>query len=575
MQYRTIDRGRFDKKNRADSVSYLLSSLLWIFAAVNLFILIFYNYVASLPDFDYINPIYTALTALILLSLYLKAIFAARLSSLVLRKRIPDLLILILAVIFYREPIVFQLCLLGRQSYLAAIMFSKSRQRSRKISNLSQNAAIFVLLSFFITILVGTILLLLPVSTAEGNVTSLTGALFTATSATCVTGLIVYDTGTHFSTFGQVIILLLFQIGGLGIMTISTSFAILTGQKLSFRGESIMQDVIEETNKFDTMRLIKNIVLVTLFFELFGVISLYSVFSSEYTTFSRALFSSVFHSVSSFCNAGFSLYSDSFTSYRSNWLLNISAMVLIVFGGIGFSVLVDLKRNIIDRFKPKRFSLHTKIVLLTTLFLIILGFVLFFITEYNNSMENFALRERLLGSMFQSVTTRTAGFNTVDTGQFSNSSALVSLFMMFVGASPGSTGGGIKTTSLAIIILSVIAILFGNKDVILFKRKIRDSLIRRVMALFAVSITLLFSITVILMMVEPFSFIHIVFESFSAFGTVGLSMGITPYLSDGGRVLVTFLMYFGRVGPLTFIYALSRTKLQNGFAYSEEKVSVG
>lgn len=575
MQYRSFEEKKNGKVTANDALTYLLSNLLWIFAAVNLLILIFYNYAVTIPDFEYINPVYTALTAVVLLLLYLKSIITGKLSYTVLRRRIPDLIILLLGGIFYREPIVFQLCLLGRQSYLTAMTFSKKKQRSKRISNLTQNAAVFVLLSFLVTIIIGTILLLLPVSTAEGNVTSLTGALFTATSATCVTGLIVYDTGTHFSTFGQVIILLLFQIGGLGIMTISTSFAILTGQKLSFRGESIMQNVIEETNRFDTFRLIKNIVVVTLIFEFIGVINLYAVFSSSYTTVAGALYSAVFHSVSSFCNAGFSLYSDSFTAYRGSWLLNLTAILLIVFGGIGFSVLVDLKKNIIERFKPSRFSLHTKIVLLTTLFLIVLGTVLFFITEYNNSMENFTLRERVLGSLFQSVTTRTAGFNTIDTDRFSNSSALVSMFMMFIGASPGSTGGGIKTTSFAIIILSVIAILFGNKDVILFKRKIRDSLIRRVMALIAVSITLLLTITVVLMMIEPFSFVHIIFESFSAFGTVGLSMGITPYLSEGGRLLITLLMYFGRVGPLTFIYALSKTKLQDGFAYSEEKVSVG
>lgn len=561
--------------NKGVSLELFLNHLLNIYAVVNLILLFLYNYTLQIPDYQYISLTYTLLTLLILSTVYLHTIIRGKLSYRVLRRSLPDLFIIVFGILFYREPIVFQLFLIGRQLYLFTLTVSKKKHKEKKHSYLEHNAATFVLVSFLITIFIGTLLLLLPVSTVEGKTTTLTGALFTATSATCVTGLIVYDTGTHFSLFGQVVILLLFQIGGLGIMTISTSFAILTGQKLTLREETLMQNVVDGSSGFDTAKLIGRIVIVTLLFEFFGVISLYSVFASKYSNISQTLFSSVFHSVSSFCNAGFSLYSDSFVPYRSNWLLNVTVMLLIISGGIGFSVLVDIKQNIISKFRPSRFSLHTKIVLIATLFLIIVGFALFFFTEFNHSMSGFPLSERFLSSLFQSVTSRTAGFNTVDTSKYSNASAFVSLFLMYIGASPGSTGGGIKTTSFAIIFLSVMAMLFGNKDVVLFKRKIHDYLVRRVMALIAVSAILLFVIIVVMMMLEPFSFILIVFEAFSAFGTVGLSMGITPYLSDGGRVLITILMYFGRVGPLTFIYALSRAKLQNGFAYAEEKISVG
>jgi len=423
--------------------------------------------------------------------------------------------------------------------------------------------------------MIGTVLLLMPMSTAEGNSTNLVGALFTSTSATCVTGLIVYDTGTHFSLFGQLIILFLIQIGGLGIMTISTSFAILTGQRLSFRGESIMQNVINEQTRFDMMSLVKNIVIATLVFELIGAVFLYTRFAGDYESTSQAIFSSIFHSISAFCNAGFSLNAESMMAYRSHIGVNITMMLLIIFGGLGFSVLVDLKRNLLDKRSLVRFTLHTKIVLVTTVTLILLGFILYFISEFNHSMENFTLKERVLGSMFQSVTTRTAGFNTTDTAHMSKASVFISLILMFIGASPGSTGGGIKTTSFAVIILSVVAILSSNRDVIVFRRRLSDILVRRVMALIAISIMLIFIIIFLLMIIEPFSFEHIAFEVISAFGTVGLSMGITPYLSETGRILITILMYFGRIGPLTFIFALSRKKMQTDYQFSEEKISVG
>ncbi len=556
-------------------ISNLTNNILTIYAGLNILLLVLLNYLNRFDFFPLINIVYTRITVYLLIVNFLSGIISNRFSILSLRSRIPDIVIILLGLSFTDQTYIFQLLLIGRQILINLQYQAKKYTTLEKFRNLTDNAAIFVLLSFLITIFIGTLLLLLPIATTEGNSTNFVGALFTSTSATCVTGLIVYDTGTHFTLFGQIIIILLIQVGGLGIMTISTSFAILTGQRLSLRGESIMQNIFDERSRVDMFRLIRNIVLVTLLFEFIGAIILYSVFSGRYETTAMAVFSSIFHAISAFCNAGFSLNAESFVAYRSHIGVNITVMLLIIFGGLGFSVLVDLKRNLLVKIRPVRFSLHTKLVLITTIVLIVLGFILYFIAEFNHSMESFSLKERFFASLFQSITTRTAGFNTIDTNQFSKSSVFISLILMFIGASPGSTGGGIKTTSFAIIILSVIAILSSNRDVIVFKRKISDRLIKRIMALIAISILLLFIILFLLMLIEPFSFEHLVFEAFSAFGTVGLSMGITPYLSQTGRILITILMYFGRIGPLTFIYALSRAKTQTDYMYSEEKISVG
>jgi len=549
--------------------------LLTIFAIFNLVGLFLTTSLSRLAYFQDFNNLYTQVILYLLIFHVLCGLLADKLSIVSIRLHIPDFMIILFGLVMGDHPSIFQLLIVVRQGIIYLYRSYRKFSTLERFKNLSDNAAIFVLLSFLVAIMIGTVLLLMPMSTAEGNSTNLVGALFTSTSATCVTGLIVYDTGTHFSLFGQLIILFLIQIGGLGIMTISTSFAILTGQRLSFRGESIMQNVINEQTRFDMMSLVKNIVIATLVFELIGAVFLYTRFAGDYESTSQAIFSSIFHSISAFCNAGFSLNAESMMAYRSHIGVNITMMLLIIFGGLGFSVLVDLKRNLLDKRSLVRFTLHTKIVLVTTVTLILLGFILYFISEFNHSMENFTLKERVLGSMFQSVTTRTAGFNTTDTAHMSKASVFISLILMFIGASPGSTGGGIKTTSFAVIILSVVAILSSNRDVIVFRRRLSDILVRRVMALIAISIMLIFIIIFLLMIIEPFSFEHIAFEVISAFGTVGLSMGITPYLSETGRILITILMYFGRIGPLTFIFALSRKKMQTDYQFSEEKISVG
>jgi len=488
---------------------------------------------------------------------------------------IPDIIFILIGLFVYRSERVFQLYLLGRQTYFIIKKQALASYKGKFFDKLSENPPVFVLYSFFLMIFMGTLLLMLPAATVQGEETTLVNALFTSTSATCVTGLVVFDTAVHFTLFGQIIILLLLQIGGLGIMTISSAFAIMLGQKLSLKRENLIQNVVGESNKLDMISLVKNILFVTFIFEFIGAILLYFTFRSELYSTNKAIYYAVFHSVSAFCNAGFSLYTDSFIAFRSNFNINFVITGLIIFGGIGFPVMVDLRKTIANRFSFTRLSLHSKIVLTSTFTLIILGMIGFFISEYQNEMHGMSLLDRLYTSYFQSVTTRTAGFNTIDFTNVSKGSILNSIIMMFIGASPGSTGGGIKTTTFVIILVSVLSMMRGNRDVNIFKRKVSDTIIKRVMALIAVSIMVLSFLIFLLLLFEPFEFERTVFEAFSAFGTVGLSLGITPLLSIAGKLIIVLLMYLGRVGPLTLIFALSAYSEKTNFTYTEEKISIG
>lgn len=488
---------------------------------------------------------------------------------------IPDVFFLVIAISVKDSARVFLFYLLGRQTYYFIRAMAMRNFEDSAWYKISHNPPVIVLLSFLVAIFIGTLFLMLPISTVEGKATSLLGALFTSTSATCVTGLIVYDTGTHFTVFGQIVILFLIQIGGLGIMTISTAFALMLNQRLSLRKWNIMQTVVGQTQIEDLTGLIKSIVLFTFIIEAIGAAILFFSFREHLPTMGAAAYHAVFHSISSFCNAGFSLYSDSFVNYVSHINVNTVMMILIIAGGIGFPVLVDLHNNIIKRFRPKTLCLHSKIVLLATVLLLMVGFIAFFGAEYNNEMTDMNLLERVLASAFQSVTARTAGFNTIDTSGLSQASVFFTMILMYIGASPGSTGGGIKTTAFFIILISVFSLIRGNRDVNAFKRKISIDVIKSVLALFALSLILLTVMIFLLLLIEPFDFEDIVFEAISAFGTVGLSRGITASLSNIGQMIIIMLMYFGRVGPLTLIFALTTAKSKTVFQYVEEKVAIG
>ncbi len=440
---------------------------------------------------------------------------------------------------------------------------------------ITNNPAISLMMSFLLVIMIGTFLLMLPFSTTSNKTMPLVDAFFTSTSATCVTGLIVEDTGSYFTTFGQIVILILIQIGGLGLMTISTAFALLFGQKLTVKVESVMQNVMGEVSKLNLFALLRYIVGITFFFESIGAAILYMTFRNEFSSTLKAVYYSVFHSVSAFCNAGFALYPKSFETFVSNWNINIVISMLIILGGLGFVVYIDLRKSIFKKGGYKKLSLHSKIVLTTTGALILFGLIGFYISEYNNTMQDMPFGKRILASFFQSVTCRTAGFNTIDQGGLSYSSILLSLVLMFIGASPGSTGGGIKTTSFAIMFLAIVSILTGKNNVSAYKRKISMQYIKEAISLIGISLAFLFLLLTALFIVTPGTFQEITFEAFSAFGTVGLSMGLTSSLNLAGKIIIILLMYLGRIGPLTILYALASRVKKKRIEYLEEKISIG
>ena len=566
-----------EKPNFSIRVERTALIILNLFAIINIRILF-------LTPSDHLEALlfrsYTFITIFVLLFFHLMRFMNKGVSSEKLRNLIPDIIFIMVAIFIKDSERVFLFYLLGRQTFMFIRGLALASYEGRSRDRLAHNPPIFVLYSFMLAIFIGTLLLLLPRATVEGEHTSLLDALFTSTSATCVTGLIVKNTGTHFTLLGKSIILLLIQIGGLGIMTVSSAFAMILGQKLTASSENLIQNVVGESNKVDMLSLLKNIILVTIIFEIIGALLLYSTFkkltiNGELLSNFEVIYYSIFHSISAFCNAGFSLFEDSFIGFKSNFNINFVITFLIIFGGIGFPVLVDIKRNFMEKFRFSRFSLHTKIVLCGTTFLLILGFVSYFISEYNCTMKNFSLIDRIYSSYFQSVTTRTAGFNTIDTSALSKPSVFTSVLFMFIGASPGSTGGGIKTTAFVILVVAVIAMLRGSRDVNIFKRKVSESIINKVMVLITISLTLLSVMIFLLLLIEPFPFEQTVFEAFSAFGTVGLSMGITPFLSSLGKVIIIILMYFGRVGPLTLIFAISEMKAKTSYLFTEEKISIG
>ncbi len=341
-------------------------------------------------------------------------------------------------------------------------------------------------------------------------------------------------------------------------MTFSTALIMFFGKSISIGGKSLMKGVLGENIQKNLNYLLEWIIITTFIFEIIGAILFFIRLRPEFATAKTAIWHSVFHSVSSFCNAGFCFYSDSFSAYSSDLLINMTVMMLIIFGGIGFSVLLDVKYNFFQKRRSFRFlSLHSKVVIITTVILILGGTFFIFILNYSNQFTQIPLSQGFLASLFQSVTTRTAGFNTINISQINYATALLMIVLMFIGASPGSTGGGIKTTTFAVMIFSIISIIRGRDDVEVYKRKISEKTTRKVIALIAISITILVSLILVLCLSETGkSFIEIVFEAVSAFGTVGLSMGITSNLTSIGKIAIILLMYLGRVGPLTLAFAL-------------------
>ena len=433
------------------------------------------------------------------------------------------------------------------------------------------NPAQILALGFLVAITIGTILLSLPVSTVNGQRLPFVDALFTATSATCVTGLKVVDTGSYFSLFGQLVILVLIQLGGLGIMTMATLFGLMIGKRISLRERMVVQEALKHSTLGGIRVLLRYVIILTLSIEGLGAILFYLKWRG--TGISYPGYYAIFHAVSGFCNAGFSLFKDSLVSYQSDPAINIIMLSLIVLGGLGFTVLSNLKRY---RLKGKGvLSLHTKVVLATTFFLIVIAIPLIFLLEGNNTLSSLPVGGKILGAAFQAITPRTAGFNTLEIGQMRGASLFLLMILMFIGASPGSTGGGVKTSTFCVFLTSLLAMFRGKREVSLFRKTIPWVTIKKVLTIVGLSVGLVILSSFLLLIIEKKGFIKILFEVFSAFGTVGLSTGITDTLSNLGRIIITITMFMGRIGPLTIAVAMGQREYAPLYKYPEERVMIG
>ncbi len=439
------------------------------------------------------------------------------------------------------------------------------------------NPAQILIIGFLSFILIGTGLLMLPMSTVNGITPE--DALFTSTSAVCVTGLIVKDTPNDFTLFGKIVILLLIQTGGLGYMTSATIISLLIGKRIGISERIIMQEALNVLTMEGIVKFTKAILLMTLLIESAGALVLTIRFLPEYQL-SDAIFLGIFHAVSAFNNAGFSLFPDNLVRYRADLTVNLVISFLIIAGGIGFIVISDVLSY--WRRKVFRVSLHTKTVLVTTSALIVSGALLFFLFEYSNesSISGLPLQEQALTSWFSSVTARTAGFNTVDYSLLRFDTLFIAMLLMFIGASPGSTGGGIKTTAFAIVIASLCSIMQGARDTVLFRKRISATTTAKAFLSIALAALLIVAVTVVILRLEDTKYLPAVFEVTSAFGTVGLSVGdggvrsLSALFTPMGKILISFTMFAGRLGPLTLAIAVAR-KSEKRFRYPEGKVIIG
>ena len=429
-----------------------------------------------------------------------------------------------------------------------------------------------IILGFIAVILAGSLILMLPFSTAENISAPFMDTLFTSVSAVCVTGLIVHDTATYWSGFGQAVILILIQIGGLGVVSAAASIALFSGKKINLKQRSTMQEALSAPQVGGIVKLTGFILKTSLIIEMIGAALLAPVFCND-LGIAKGLWYSLFHSISAFCNAGFDLFGikepfSSLTFYHSNIYLNIIIMLLIITGGIGFLVWGDIGTH---KHRIRRYSLQSKVVLMTSAVLIVLPALYFFFFEYDHG----TIHDRAIHSLFQSVTTRTAGFNTTDLAAMDESGTAIMVILMLIGGSPGSTAGGMKTATFAVLFLSAITVFSRRNDVQCFKRRISDETVRSAGAVLFMYLVLFFTSGVIISRVENLPLLTCLFETSSAIGTVGLSLGITSGLSAVSRVILMILMFFGRVGGLTLIYAALPSADSQNSRLPLEKISVG
>lgn len=442
-----------------------------------------------------------------------------------------------------------------------------------------------IMLGFLATICIGTVLLSLPISVAEGSPDILT-SLFTATTSVCVTGLVVVDTYAHWTLFGKIIILIMIQLGGLGIVAFTSALMIITGKKVGLRGRIVIQDAYGLSSLQGLVKFVRKVIIGTLCVELFGMLCYLPTFISRFGA-AKGTWYALFNAISAFCNAGIDIMGpDSLASFNSSPSVLITTMFLIFMGGIGFVVWWDIldtasackKKKIRFRNFGKKLKLHTKLVLLVTAILLFGGALLLFILEYNNpdTIGNMSLGDKILNSLFQSVTLRTAGFFSYSQAGMSDSSTMLCLVLMIIGGSPVGTAGGIKTVTAAVLVCTVIAVIKGKNEAVIFKKSISDTLVKRSVAVIIISLCVVALFNVLLMVTNNLSLIDSSYEVCSAIGTVGLTRGITSSLNPIGRIIIIVAMYLGRIGPISlFIAFSSKYSIKNSIHYSEAKIFVG
>lgn len=429
---------------------------------------------------------------------------------------------------------------------------------------------------FFIIILTGTLLLMLPCATRHGESTSFLTALFTATSATCVTGLIVVDTFTHWTLFGQVVLLCLIQIGGLGFITIGITVSMLLRRKIGLKERGLIQESFNVIELRGMVRLTRRVILGTFLFEFVGAVLLAGCFIPKMGVL-QGLYYGVFHSVSAFCNAGFDLmgrYSrfSSLTAYYNHPVVVITIMLLIIIGGLGFIVWSDLYEH---RLQFRKYALHTKIVVTATLVLVFGGALLFYGMEQNRLFAGMSIPDKILSSLFCSVTPRTAGFNTTDVGGLTDGSKLLTVILMFIGGAPGSTAGGVKVTSIVVLLVYLKANLTRTVGYNIFGRRLDDDALRKAAAVFCTNLTLAMAAVLILCGIQNFNGVDALLEVFSAISTVGMTAGLTTRLNAVSRFVIILLMYLGRVGSLSFAMSFTDKKKIAHVMQPVEKINIG
>ncbi len=505
------------------------------------------------------------------------------------KKLLPQTVLLVPIVLVSPETALWGLCVFLRQGIVVGLALGRTTRFRRYMDQLQARPAKVLVLSFVLVIALGSLILTFPRATTDGHGARPVDAIFTSTSATCVTGLATLNTveDEHedltrqtFTPFGQFIILILIQIGGLGIMTLSAATVMFAGRRLAMKSRALMQSILDEGSAQALRKTVRDIFIMTFLIEGIGAFILTARFWHLDFELGHALWLGTFHSISAFCNAGFSLFGDSLASFQDDWIINGMHMILITLGGLGFAVVTALaaSRTWSNGLSVgwRRLALQIRLVVFVTVVLMVSGTILYFYLEYDRSLAGLDVGEKLLASLFQSVSFRTAGFNSVDMGEMSRGMMIIACVLMFIGASPGSTGGGIKTSTVAVLFMSIRASMTGRSDVELGKHTVNPKVVTRAISIVAIAFTCLIFGLVLLVISQPdIPFDALLFEAVSALGTVGLSLGITSDLNGAGKTIIIILMFVGRLGPLTIALAVGERQATRGFRYSEERIVVG